>query len=215
MTVLITCLETSFDRRLAKIFVREGYIVYTLDPTYVPGVKYLSTEPETAAAMLKDYIPKLDYLLDTTDYVDEDDDFELGEIDATVISRVFQKNVLRPMSVLEAFLPLLDAGHGKRLFFVTSVAASINSYFDTIGYSYAMSKTALHQFIQMVHNRLAPNGYTIRLFDPMTAHLNDKISADSAFNYITRRRGTENHDPRRDDEDNVVIRNALGRHIPW
>jgi len=78
-----------------------------------------------------------------------------------------------------------------------------------------MSKAALHQFIQMTRNKLAPGRYTFRVFDPMKGEIPPEVAAESAYNYITRRRGTENHDPLRDDEDNLVFRDAQGRQHSW
>jgi hypothetical protein len=79
-----------------------------------------------------------------------------------------------------------------------------------------MSKAALHQFIQMTRNKLVPKGYTFRVFDPMdTSEITPEAAAESAFNYIMRRRGTENNDPKRDDEDNLVFRDAQGRQHSW
>jgi hypothetical protein len=60
-----------------------------------------------------------------------------------------------------------------------------------------------------------PKGYTFRVFDPMDKEIPPEAAAESAYNYITRRRGTENHDPLRDDEDNLVFRDAQGRQHSW
>jgi NAD(P)-dependent dehydrogenase (short-subunit alcohol dehydrogenase family) len=119
------------------------------------------------------------------------------------------------MALIEAFLPLLEEGENKRLFYVSSAEATINENRRTDRYGYAMAKSALHQFLQMIKNRLYENGYTFRVFDPMEGKVAPEAAAESAFNYIIRRRGTENHDPRRDDEDNLVLRDAEGRLHGW
>jgi NAD(P)-dependent dehydrogenase (short-subunit alcohol dehydrogenase family) len=121
------------------------------------------------------------------------------------------------MALLDAFLPLLDEGEGKRLFYLTRAEASINETRCIGHYGYNMSKAALHQFMQMIRNKLAPKGYSFRAFDPMddSGGVTPEAAAESAYNYITRRRGTENNDPRRDDEDNLVFRDALGRQHSW
>jgi len=67
----------------------------------------------------------------------------------------------------------------------------------------------------MTRNKLTPKGYTFRVFDPMEGELSPEAAAEGAYNYITRRRGTENHDPLRDDEDNLVFRDAQGRQHSW
>ena len=189
MRVLITCMDKAFDKKLAEIFAREGYEVIK------PG-----ENPES-----------LDFLIDTSDFRHPED----KGINPAVIEQVYRQNVITPMKTLEEYLPLLDKGEGKRLVYLTAAQASINETCDTENYAYNMSKAALHQFIQMTRNKLAPKGYTFRVFDPMLHKHSAESSAEAAFNYITRRRGTENHDPNRDDEATVVFRDAEGRQHSW
>jgi len=67
----------------------------------------------------------------------------------------------------------------------------------------------------MTRNKLASKGYTFRVFDSLDGEISPEKSAAGAYNYITRRRGTENHDPLRDDEENLVFRDAQGRQHSW
>ena len=215
-TVIITCLNKVFDEKLAEAFIREGFLVFALGDKPAAGLTLLPSDPYEAGAALKDKAGKLDFLLDTTDFHDPGDHFTMRDgINGAVIEKVYRQNVLRSMALLEAFLPLLDAGEGKRLFYLTRAEASVNETRRIDHFGYNMSKAALHQFIQMTRNKLAPSGYTFRVFDPMDRELAQETAAASAFNYITRRRGTENHDPKRDDEDNLVFRDALGRQHSW
>ncbi|MCL1862773.1 MAG: hypothetical protein FWF78_04305 [Defluviitaleaceae bacterium] len=184
-TVLITNVQSDFGKNLATVFSREGYEVFLTD--------------EVSPLLVK----KLDYLVDTTDFRSED------------MEQTFRENVIKPMATLEKFLPRLEAGTAKRIFYVSSAEASINETREKDGFAYKMSKAALHQFLQMVRNRLAPEGYTLRVFDPMSEKIPPQTSAESAFLYITRRRGTENHDPNRDDETTLVMRDAEGRQHSW
>jgi NAD(P)-dependent dehydrogenase (short-subunit alcohol dehydrogenase family) len=201
---------------LAAAFVREGFDVFAIGEKPIEGVKLLPFDAKEAAAALKEKADKLDFLLDTTDSCDREDDFTARDgINGVVVERVYRQNVLRPMALLEAFLPLLDSGEGKRLFYLTRAEASINETCRIDHYGYNMGKAALHQFIQMTRNKLSPKGYTFRAFDPLEREVSPEAAAESAFNYITRRRGTENHDPKRDDEDNLVFRDALGRQHSW
>jgi NAD(P)-dependent dehydrogenase (short-subunit alcohol dehydrogenase family) len=215
-TVLVTSIQHDFDRKLAASFAREGFNVFAITDEPIEGVTSLPWEPAEAARILRDKAGKLDYLLDTTDIRDPEDTFTLEDgINSKVIERVFRQNIVRSMALLEAFLPLLDQGDEKRLFYVTSESASINETWDTGHFGYNMGKAALHQFIQMTRNKLAPKGYTFRVYDPMPFGVSPETSAESAYHYITRRRGTENHDPNRDDEDNLVFRDAMGRQHVW
>ena len=206
-TVLITGQNNDFDMYLAKIFEREGYEVFALK--HLNGLQAMMAEVREKAG-------KLDFLLDTTDYTHKGDSFTIIDgIDGNIVEDVFRKNVLASMAILEAVLPLMDAGVSKRLFYLTRASASINETQSTSQFGYNMSKAALHQFIQMARNKLASGGYTFRVFDPLHGVVSPEAAAESAYHYITRRRGTENHDPLRDDEEILVFRDADGRQHTW
>jgi NAD(P)-dependent dehydrogenase (short-subunit alcohol dehydrogenase family) len=214
--VLVTNLNTVFGEKLAAIFAREGFEVFALGNKPIEKVTLLPLGPYEAATALKEKTGKLDFLLDITDVQSPKDTFTVRDgIDGAVVEQVYRQNVLASMALLETFLPLLDQGEGKRLFYLTSAEASINETRRIDHFAYNMSKAALHQFIQMTRNKLAPKGYTFRVFDPMDREVSPEAAAESAYNYITRRRGTENHDPLRDDEDNLVFRDAQGRQHSW
>ena len=220
-TVLITSLDKIFDEKLAAAFVREGFDVFAIGEKSINEVTLLPFDAKEAAAALKERAGKLDFLLDTTDSGNAagdayGDDFTVRDgIDGEAVERAYRRNVLRPMALLEAFLPLLDSGEGKRLFYLTRAEASINETRRIDHFGYNMSKAALHQFMQMTRNKLAPKSYTFRAFDPLEREVSPEAAAESAYTYVTRRRGTERHDPRRDDEDNLVFRDALGRQHSW
>jgi hypothetical protein len=115
-------------------------------------------------------------------------------------------------------MPLLETGEGKRLCYLTSAEASINETSGKDGYGYKMAKAALHNFLQITRNVLAPKGYTMRAYDLMQYSQNSvsaQASAEAAYNYFTRRRGIERDDERRDDEGNLVFRDAYGRQHSW
>jgi len=214
--VLITCLNKTFDEKLAAVFVHHGFRVYAMGDKYMEGVTILPLNARDAVSQFAEKEEKLDFLLDTADITDPQDNFTIRDgIDGQIIERVFRQNVLRSMSLLEAFLPSLDKGGGKRLFYLTRAEASINETHSIYHFGYNMSKAALHQFIQMTRNKLAGKGYTFRVFDPLYQEVSPEEAAHSAYSYITRRRGTENNDPKRDDEDNLVFRDALGRQHCW
>jgi len=196
MNVLITRRKTTFEKSLFKAFEREGYKVFSTG----------SNEPDD----------KIDIYIDVSDERDINDTFMIRDgLDEKVINKVYKANVIKPMKMFEKFLPLLDAGEGKRVCFLTSAGASINETRDVNGYAYNLSKAALHNFIQMASNRLTPSGYTWRIFDPMPFDVDAAASVEAAFNYFTRRRGTENDDPLRNDENRLVFRDALGREHTW
>jgi NAD(P)-dependent dehydrogenase (short-subunit alcohol dehydrogenase family) len=215
-TAVVTCSDSFFGGMLAAVFAREGFRVFAMGNKPIENVTLLPLAPDKALESLTEKTDKLDFLLDTTDVRSPEDAFTVRDgIDGAVVEQVYRENVLASMAFLEAFLPLLDQGEGKRLFYLTCAEASINETRRIDHFAYNMSKAALHQFIQMTRNKLAPKGYTFRVFDPMEGEVSPEAAAESAYNYITRRRGTENHDPLRDDEDNLVFRDAQGRQHSW
>jgi len=215
-TVLVTCTDTIFGETLAAVFAREGFKVFAFGNKPIEEVTLLPPDLNEAASALKEKAGKLDFLLDTTDVRSPKDTFTVRDgIDTSVVEQVYRQNVLSSMALLEAFLLLLDQGEGKRLFYLTRAEASVNETRRIDHFAYNMGKAALHQFIQMTRNKLAPKGYTFRVFDPMDRDVSPEAAAESAYNYITRRRGTENHDPLRDDEENLVFRDAQGRQHSW
>jgi NAD(P)-dependent dehydrogenase (short-subunit alcohol dehydrogenase family) len=194
--VLITKQSNEFEINLAEVFKREGFNVY------ITGIN----EPDG----------KVDIYIDVSDERDKADSFTIRDgLNEDVIGKVYEANVLGSMEMLEKYLPLLDAGDGKRICFLTTAEASINGTRGTNGYAYKLSKAALHMFLQMVANRLTPNGYTYRVYDPMNGDVGPEAAAEGAYNYFTRRRGTEHEDPLRDDENRLVFRDALGREHAW
>ena len=201
--ILICGTKSAFGSRLASVFQREGHNVYTADGAGdAPAVHKLTD--------------KIDIYIDTSDARGEGDSFTVRDgLDEAVMRDLYEKNVLRPMASLEAFIDLLDSGEGKRLCFITSAEASINEARGVDGYGYKMAKAAMSNFYQMISNKLTPAGYTFRVYDPMRGEVAPELAAEGAYNYFTRRRGTEGENPLRDDEARLVFRDALAREHAW
>jgi NAD(P)-dependent dehydrogenase (short-subunit alcohol dehydrogenase family) len=89
-----------------------------------------------------------------------------GTQDYEAMHRLFDVNTLGAIRVMEALMPLLDAGTMKRLCFVSSEAGSITMAKRTSWYSYCMSKAALNMAVKIMFNDLRPDGYTFRLYHP-------------------------------------------------
>ena len=216
--VLLTQINKDFDRKLAEAFVREGYKVFAIGGRgpAIEGVTYLPGDLKQAAELIEKKIYKIDIYVELSDERDDEDSYTVRDgLDEANIRSLYEKNVLQPMATLEVFINLLDAGDGKRLCFITSADASINEAREVSGYGYALSKAAMSNFYQMISNRLTPSGYTFRVYDPMRGEVDPEAAAEGAFNYFTRRRGTERANPLRDDENRLVFRDALAREHTW
>ena len=215
-TVLITGQKRTFDRKLSEAFVREGYGVFAIGDHEIEGVTLLPEDLAQARAFVESDTGKIDLYVDVSDERNAADLLTVRDgLDEGILRCVYEANVLRPMAMLEAFLPLLDAGEGKRLCFLTAAEASINETRDVDGYAYKLSKAAMHNFFQMISNKLTPSGYTLRVYDPMHEDIVPEMAAEGALHYFIRRRGTENQNPLRDDETRLVFRDALGREHAW
>jgi NAD(P)-dependent dehydrogenase (short-subunit alcohol dehydrogenase family) len=214
--VLITELNKDFGKKLAAVFTREGFKVYTVGEEQLDEVICLPAILKEAAVVIQKESGHIDVYIDTSDERSPLDNFNVRSgINGGVMHELYNANVILPMAMFEAFFPLLEAGGEKRLCWLTSAEASINEERGTDGYGYKMAKAGLHNFLQITRNVLAPKGYTIRAFDPMHGDISPEFAAEAAFNYFTRRRGIEHDDIQRDDEYNLVFRDAYGRQHSW
>ena len=144
------------------------------------------------------------------------DDRRVGEgVDAAAAAEAYRKNVCEPLARLSEALPSMVGK--KRICFLNGVRSSVNRSAEVSGYGRWMSRAALNLILVLSKNGLTEKGYTFRLFDPLEGEVSPGLAARSALGYFTRDRF---HDDEwdgigRDDELNLVVRDALGREIPW
>jgi NAD(P)-dependent dehydrogenase (short-subunit alcohol dehydrogenase family) len=137
--------------------------------------------------------------------------------DYAEMHRLYDINALGALRVVEAFLPLLESGQGKRLCFISSEAGSIERAGRTSWFGYCMSKAALNMAVKILFNDLRPQGYTFRLYHPgwmrsymggqknMQATLELEEAAIPALDYFLSKQ----------DEDRLVLRDYEGHEWPW
>lgn len=223
MTAFLTGISNKFDVELTKILSENGYKTYAGDSGMGDAVKNFaelvefnpdnSENIDKACGELLKNPGHIDLYIDTANYKLPEDDFNVsGNVDYDIIKEIYTANVLRPIALYEGFMPLIKKGSLKRCCFLTSAKASVNMCTDISGYGYNMSKAGLYNFLQIIKNKLSPEGFTFRIFDPSFGELTDEAASKSAYNYFTRRRGVEGG---RDDESRLVIRNAFGRQQSW
>lgn len=189
--VFFTCLDDDFSRALAELFTKNGYNVTT------------------------ELMPEIEYFIDTRDYWDPDDNRSVGDgVDMEAAARSYHENVCVPLAKLETVMPNMVGKH--RICFLNSRNSSINYSTAVTGFGHNMSKAAMNQILVLSKNGLLSKGYTFRLFDPLKGELAPEKAAASAFVYFTRDRYNDGPDNLfRNDENNLVVRDALGREIPW
>ncbi len=180
---------------------------------------------QAAATMASEQVSHVDLLINNAGVnspktyqipLEEPQDF--GEM-----QRVYDVNSLGPLRVVNAFLPLTNAGEMKRLCFVSSEAGSIERAKRTSWYGYCMSKAALNMGVKLMFNRLRPDGYTFRLYHPgwmrtymggvksETGDMEADVAAKPALAYFLRESTAEDSI----DEDRLVMVDWQGEEWPW
>ena len=189
--VYFTSLESDFAKALSELFRENGFEITT----------------ETGI--------NIEYFIDTTDETAEGDDRAIGEgLSQEAGRESFIKNVCEPLDKLDSCFYYMIGK--KRICFLSSKASSISLSEETRGFGHNMAKAALHNILTITKNGLIERGFTFRLFDPMSGEVPAEEAAKSAFVYFTRDRYFDNDaDKSREDERNLLLRDAKGREIPW
>ena len=139
------------------------------------------------------------------------------EFDEQAMHRAYDVNAIGPIRVVDAFLPLTDAGM-RRLAFVSSEAGSIARCHRQGQLGYCMSKAALNMAVKIMFNRLHPEGYSFRLYHPgwmrtymsgrknPAADMEPEEAAAKALPFFL---------DDRQDEDHLVMIDYQGQVWPW
>ena len=179
------------------------------------GARLAARFREAGYEVVGEPVPGLSYFIDLTDEAVPGDRKAVGEgIDADAAVEAYRRNVCLPLQRLDRVFP--DMEGKKRICFLAVRAASVAWSGAESGYGRLMARAALYQILTITKNTWLPAGYTFRLFDPLPGEADPEKAADAAFVYFTRDRyedGPEN--PSRDDEGNLLVRDAFGREIPW
>ena len=170
---------------------------------------------EAGYEVVGDVRPGLSFFVDLTDEAIPGDGLSAGEgIDADAAAEAYRVNVCLPLRKLEEAFP--DMTGEKRICFLAARDASVEWSRATAGYGRLMARAALYQILTITKNTWLAKGYTFRLFDPMRGEADPEKAADAAFVYFTRDRYDDGPDnPSRNDEGNLLVRDAFGREIPW
>ena len=120
---------------------RERLVLLELDVTSSESVR-------RAFEQVRALTPRLDVLVNMAGISPAPHDARLDEVDLKLCAQAFDINVLGPLRVARAFVPLLRAGASAerpaRLINVSSGVASMAGKDNGMFYAYAVSKTALN-----------------------------------------------------------------------
>jgi NAD(P)-dependent dehydrogenase (short-subunit alcohol dehydrogenase family) len=148
----------------------------------------------------------------------------IEEKDYEEMLKIYNVNTLGQIRVVKAFKALTDRSQLKRLCFISSEAGSVNLCGRVSMYGYCMSKAALNMGIKIMFNSLRPEGYSFRVYHPgwlrsyMTGKKGDLEPCESAayaIAYFLRERYKDLHNPSRNDEDRLALRDWRGQELPW
>lgn len=135
----------------------------------------------------------------------------LEDMDYDSLMEAYDYNCLGPLRIINAFLPLLEKGEGKRICVVTSKESSNNLCEDTDRFAAHLSKAPLNMALTQLFNGLRPEGYTFRVYCKDRENGRDEW----AFDYFLRNRSYEPEDLKHSDEERIVMRDFMAREVPW
>lgn len=225
-TVVIAGAGDPVGIRLAKDFLSRGYNVFAAglsgqQPCGVEGVHTLEIDPmsqasaDRAAETVKTQCGAIDMLVLNYDCCPSPcSKTILDEQDYAELMNAYEYNSIGPLRAVDAFLPLLKAGDGKRICAVTSPASSNNATRDFADFPGHISKAPLNMALNQLFNGLRPEGFTFRVYckDPKAS---PDRAGEFAAEYFIRNRSNEPESYKHSDENRLVMRDWMGIELPW
>ena len=174
--VVITGADRGIGLALTETFLQNGYTVYAgqfmpdwpqlgaLQKQYPERmhIVLLNVGDDQSVRAAADTIGRLtdrvDYLINCAGIFPKTEN-------AADFNSAFQVNSLGPLRMVEAFLPLMQAGR-KKLCTFSSETGVISLMQRVKDFPYCVSKAALNMEMHMLFQLLRPKGYTFRLFHP-------------------------------------------------
>lgn len=187
---LVTGANKGIGKETARRLASDGYVVYlgardaargqaaaaelSVDGADVRFVELDVTRPETlrrAAERINGEAGRLDVLVNNAAVALEMAPASTADLDN--VRATYEVNVMGPLAVTQALLPLLRAGSGRVIVNVSSELASVGSFADPAwefsavnAFGYSSSKTALNAFTVSLAKELAPEGFRVNAVDP-------------------------------------------------
>ncbi|MDR3121767.1 MAG: hypothetical protein LBU58_10630 [Clostridiales bacterium] len=220
-TVVIAGAGDALGQALTDAFLKRGWDVfagYPPDGPRRPQAERLTCfgfdpcdHAYTLAAKKKVGVP-VDMLIVNIDRTFGDPEASISDpLDFDSLLAAYDYNCIGALRAVNAFLPLLEEGRGKRICVVTTARSSNNGCTGTTGYAERLSRAPLNMAMTQLFNGLRPEGYTFRLYCRDVEGGNDAWAAD----YFIRDRSYEPEDLKHSDEERIVLRDWMAREIPW
>lgn len=135
----------------------------------------------------------------------------LDPMDYEALKKDYDYNTLGVIRAINAFLPLLEQGQGKRIAVITNKESSNYSTSGCDGYGDHVTHAPLNMAMNQLFNGFRPQGYTFRLYAREAQDGYDPFAAE----YITRNRSCEVESYKHSDENRLVLRDAMNLEMPW
>ena len=132
-------------------------------------------------------------------------------LDYEALRTAYDYNTLGVIRAINAFLPLLEKGDGKRIAVVTTRASSNNLTRESSGFGDHMAHAPLNMAMNQLFNGLRPEGYTFRIYARSDEDAYDPFAAE----YITRNRSLDAESSKHSDENRLVMRDYMNIELPW
>jgi NAD(P)-dependent dehydrogenase (short-subunit alcohol dehydrogenase family) len=178
-THFVTGANRGIGRALVEVLLAQGHIVVgacrkpgALQGLSHPNLKVVALDVDddasatACASAVAAQVDRLDSVLNVAGILPQPYDAPLERLDLQLLRDAFETNVLGPLRVTRALLPLLRKGVNPRVVNVTSGVGSIERTDNPHFYAYGPSKAALNKVSRTLAFELKPAGITVVALDP-------------------------------------------------
>lgn len=105
------------------------------------------------------------------------------DTDYDYMLKQYNVNAVSAVRLTEGFYPYLQKSSIRKICFVSSEAGSITQAWRKESFGYCMSKAALNMYGKLLHNRLSPEGFEIKLYHPgwIKSYMSGELSSEGAL----------------------------------
>jgi NAD(P)-dependent dehydrogenase (short-subunit alcohol dehydrogenase family) len=175
-TVCITGTSRGIGLGFARAYLEQGDQVFgTVRDLEAPGVRELQKSyperfipvamelsnrrsVEAGARKIQEHSDRIDILINNAGMNTKDNERRVEDISEQNIERVFNVNVLGPLRVLQALMPLLRAGNDAKAVMISSTAGSIARQQGGRVVPYCVSKAGLNMLTKLLYFHLKEEG---------------------------------------------------------
>lgn len=136
-----------------------------------------------AACKIKELSDRIDVLICNAGIIGWDDELVEGPTDTKMMLDVYNVNAVGSVRLVEQCLPLLMNGDERKICFVSSEAGSVSNCERDSFFWYGMSKSAMNLYAKTMFNRLRPQNFKFRLYDPgwMKTYMHGELNERATY----------------------------------